>query len=96
MTAHLVLKYARLDEVVAAGGDAVAIGESSVPLQLGERQTVHALLAALIVHSANDASVVLAHATMGQPAAQAAVAQRGEAARPGRCPPIPWRASSCS
>ena len=82
MTAHLVLKYARLDEVVAAGGDAVAVGESSVPLQLGERQTVHALLAALIVHSANDASIVLAHATMDQPAAQAAVGAGGEAARP--------------
>ena len=74
MTAHLVLRYARLDEVVATGGDAVAVGESSVPLQLGERQTVHALLAALIVHSANDASVVLAHATMQQPAAQKAAA----------------------
>jgi D-alanyl-D-alanine carboxypeptidase (penicillin-binding protein 5/6) len=85
MTAHLVLKYARLDEVVAAGGDAVAIGESSVPLQLGERQTVHALLAALIVHSANDASIVLAHATMGQPAARAAVA--AEAKRLGRAVP---------
>ena len=88
MTAHLVLKYARLDEVVAAGGDAVAVGESSVPLQLGERQTVHALLAALIVHSANDASIVLAHATMEQPAAQAAVAK--EAKRLGRAlPPDP-------
>jgi D-alanyl-D-alanine carboxypeptidase (penicillin-binding protein 5/6) len=85
MTAHLVLKYARLDEVVAAGGDAVAVGESSVPLQLGERQTVHALLAALIVHSANDASIVLAHATMGQPAAQAVVAK--EAGRLGRALP---------
>ncbi len=74
MTAHLVLRYARLDAVVAAGGDAVAVGESSVPLQLGERQTVHALLAALIVHSANDASIVLAHATMQQPAAQRAAA----------------------
>ena len=95
MTAHLVLKYARLDEVVAAGGDAVAIGESSVPLQLGERQTVHALLAALIVHSANDASVVLAHATMDQPAAQAA-AIRAAKLLAGRCPAIPSRASSCS
>jgi serine-type D-Ala-D-Ala carboxypeptidase (penicillin-binding protein 5/6) len=78
MTAHLVLRYARLDEVVPATGDAVAVGESSVPLQLGERQSVHALLAALIVHSANDASVVLAHATMRQPAAQAAVAAAAE------------------
>jgi D-alanyl-D-alanine carboxypeptidase (penicillin-binding protein 5/6) len=78
MTAHLVLRYARLDAVVAAGGDAVAVGESSVPLQLGERQTVRALLAALIVHSANDAAVVLAHATMQQPAAQAAAASAAQ------------------
>ena len=75
MTAHLVLRYAHLGTVVAAGGDAVAIGESSVPLALGERQTVHALLAALIVHSANDAAVVLAHATMQEPAARAAAAR---------------------
>ena len=78
MTAHLVLRYAHLDTVVAAGGDAVAVGESSVPLALGERQTVHALLAALIVHSANDAAVVLAHATMQEPAAQAAAARAAE------------------
>jgi len=80
MTAHLVLEYGRLDQVIAAGGDAVAVGESSVPLQLGERQTVHALLAALIVHSANDASIVLAHAVMVQPAAQAAAAAAAKAA----------------
>ena len=41
MTAHLVLRYARLGTVVASpGADAVAVGESSVPLALGERQTV--------------------------------------------------------
>ena len=82
MTAHLALRYARLGTVVAAGGDAVAVGESSVPLALGERQTVHALLAALIVHSANDASVVLAHAVMEQPAAQAAAAAAARRAAP--------------
>jgi D-alanyl-D-alanine carboxypeptidase (penicillin-binding protein 5/6) len=74
MTAHLALQYAHLGTVVAAGSDAVAVGESSVPLALGERQTVHALLAALIVHSANDASIVLAHAVMDEPKAQAAAA----------------------
>jgi D-alanyl-D-alanine carboxypeptidase (penicillin-binding protein 5/6) len=74
MTAHLALRYAPLGTTVAAGRDAVAVGESSVPLELGERQSVGALLAALIVHSANDAAVVLAHATMQQPAAQAAAA----------------------
>jgi D-alanyl-D-alanine carboxypeptidase (penicillin-binding protein 5/6) len=74
MTAHLALRYARLDSVEVTGADAVAVGESAVPLRLGERQSVRALLAALIVHSANDAAIVLAHATMEQPAAQDAAA----------------------
>jgi D-alanyl-D-alanine carboxypeptidase (penicillin-binding protein 5/6) len=75
MTAHLALRYARLGSVEVTGADAVAVGESAVPLALGERQSVRALLAALIVHSANDAAVVLAHATMEQPAAQEAAAK---------------------
>jgi D-alanyl-D-alanine carboxypeptidase (penicillin-binding protein 5/6) len=72
MTARLVLRYTPLGYVAVTGPDAVAVGESSVPLALGETQTVRSLLAALIVHSANDAAIVLAHATMDQPAAQAA------------------------
>jgi D-alanyl-D-alanine carboxypeptidase (penicillin-binding protein 5/6) len=72
MTAHLVLRYTPLGTVAVTGPDAVAVGESSVPLTLGETQTVRSLLAALIVHSANDAAIVLAHATMDQPAAQKA------------------------
>jgi D-alanyl-D-alanine carboxypeptidase (penicillin-binding protein 5/6) len=72
MTAHLVLRYTPLGFVAVAGRDAVAVGESSVPLALGEPQSVRSLLAALIVHSANDAAIVLAHATMDQPQAQAA------------------------
>ena len=75
MTAHLALRYARLDSVEVTGADAVAVGESAVPLALGERLSVRSLLAALIVHSANDAAVVLAHATMEQPAAQQAAAR---------------------
>jgi D-alanyl-D-alanine carboxypeptidase (penicillin-binding protein 5/6) len=75
MTAHLALRYARLDSVEVTGPDAVAVGESAVPLELGERQSVRSLLAALIVHSANDAAIVLAHATMEQPAAQDAAAK---------------------
>jgi serine-type D-Ala-D-Ala carboxypeptidase (penicillin-binding protein 5/6) len=79
MTAHLALRYARLDSVEVTGADAVAVGESSVPLELGERQSVRSLLGALIVHSANDAAVVLAHATMEQPAAQTAAADAARA-----------------
>ena len=79
MTAHLVLRYTPLGFVAVTGPDAVAVGESSVPLALGETQTVRSLLAALIVHSANDAAVVLAHATMDQPAAQAAAIRAARA-----------------
>jgi D-alanyl-D-alanine carboxypeptidase (penicillin-binding protein 5/6) len=79
MTAHLALRYARLGSVEVTGADAVAVGESAVPLALGERQSVRSLLAALVVHSANDAAVVLAHATMEQPAAQAAAAEAARA-----------------
>jgi D-alanyl-D-alanine carboxypeptidase (penicillin-binding protein 5/6) len=79
MTAHLALRYARLGSVEVTGADAVAVGESAVPLALGERQSVRSLLAALVVHSANDAAVVLAHATMEQPAAQEAAAEAARA-----------------
>lgn len=79
MTAHLVLRYTPLGFVAVTGPDAVAVGESSVPLALGETQTVRSLLAALIVHSANDAAIVLAHATMDQPAAQAAAIRAARA-----------------
>ena len=94
MTAHLALRYVPLGTVAVTGPDAVAVGESSVPLALGETQTVRSLLAALIVHSANDAAVVLAHATMDQPAAQAAAIKAARAAAR-RCPAIRSRASSC-
>jgi D-alanyl-D-alanine carboxypeptidase (penicillin-binding protein 5/6) len=79
MTAHLALRYTPLGFVAVTGPDAVAVGESSVPLALGETQTVRSLLAALIVHSANDAAIVLAHATMDQPAAQAAAIRAARA-----------------
>jgi D-alanyl-D-alanine carboxypeptidase (penicillin-binding protein 5/6) len=89
MTAHLVLRYARLDSTAVAGGDAIAVGESAVPLEPRERQTVRALLAALIVHSANDAAVVLAHATMQRPAAQEAAASAAlELGRPLPAAPV--------
>ena len=40
MTAHLALRYVPLGTVAVTGPDAVAVGESSVPLALGETQTV--------------------------------------------------------
>src|SRR5689334_20794831 len=55
MTAHLVLAAGGLGRSVVAGRDAVSVGESMVPLRLGERQTARDLLEALVVRSANDA-----------------------------------------
>ena len=95
MTAHLALRYAPLGTVAVTGPDAVAVGESSVPLALGETQTVRSLLAALIVHSANDAAIVLAHATMDQPAAQAAAIKAARRLH-GPCRGIRSPASYCS
>ncbi|HET6172814.1 MAG TPA: D-alanyl-D-alanine carboxypeptidase family protein [Gaiellales bacterium] len=79
MTAHLVLRYVPMSFVAVTGPDATAVGESSVPLAVGEPQTAKALLAALIVHSGNDAAIVLAHATMDQPEAQAAAIKAARA-----------------
>ena len=87
MTAYLVLRYADLAATVTTTRDAVAVGESVVPLTLGERQTVHALLAALVVRSANDAAVMLARTVAASPGAQAAIASAlAERARPARTP----------
>lgn len=87
MTAYLVLRYARLDAVVVTTRDAVAVGESVVPLAVGERQTVRDLLAALVVRSANDAAVMLARTVAAEPRARAAIAQAVvEGGRPARTP----------
>ena len=87
MTAYLVLRYARLDAVFVTTKDAVAVGESAVPLAVGERQTAHDLLAALVVHSANDAAVMLAHAVAAEPRARQAIALAVAASgRPARTP----------
>ena len=67
-----------------------------MPLALGEPRRVRSLLAALIVHSANDAAVVLAHATMDQPAAQAAAIKAARKLAPAAAAAIRSRASCCS
>ena len=72
MTAHLVLRFAKLDSVIATTPDAL-VGESVVPLRVGEKQRVGDLLAALVVRSANDSAVMLARAVVLTPESRSAL-----------------------
>lgn len=60
MTALVVLDNAELDEIVTIEPCMVGIEGSSVYLRVGEKLTVQDLLYALLLESANDASVALA------------------------------------
>ncbi len=61
MTALVVLEHARPDDIVTVGGPAAKVGGSTVGLRSGERISVDDLLRALLVQSANDAALALAH-----------------------------------
>ena len=61
MTAHLVLERARLGDVFTAPAYHAAAGESVIGLRKGEVMTVHDLLRALLLPSANDAAWDLAY-----------------------------------
>jgi serine-type D-Ala-D-Ala carboxypeptidase (penicillin-binding protein 5/6) len=60
MTVLVALKHVRLDDVVTVSRQAAAVGESSIYLRKGERITVHDLVEAALIQSANDAAVALA------------------------------------
>jgi len=60
MTVLVALEHARLDDVVTVSSQATRIGESTVSLRPGERLTVHDLVIAALVPSANDAATALA------------------------------------
>ena len=60
MTALVVLENAELDDIVTIEPNMVGIEGSSIYLRSGERLTVEELLYALMLESANDASVALA------------------------------------
>jgi serine-type D-Ala-D-Ala carboxypeptidase (penicillin-binding protein 5/6) len=60
MTAIVVLENASLDENVTVSDYAATVGEASAWLERGEVLTVEQLLYALLLQSANDASVALA------------------------------------
>jgi D-alanyl-D-alanine carboxypeptidase (penicillin-binding protein 5/6) len=61
MTAHLTLARARQSEVFTAPEYDAAPAESVIGLRKGERMTVHDLLRALLLPSANDAAWDLAY-----------------------------------
>jgi D-alanyl-D-alanine carboxypeptidase (penicillin-binding protein 5/6) len=60
MTVLVTLDHARLDDVVTVRRDAAEVGESSIHLRAGDRLTVHDLVAAALIQSANDAADALA------------------------------------
>jgi D-alanyl-D-alanine carboxypeptidase (penicillin-binding protein 5/6) len=61
MTALLTIEKTRPGDVVTAPPVAAAVGESTIGLQAGERLTVHELLEAALIQSANDAAYALAY-----------------------------------
>jgi len=69
MTALLTLERLPQSRVVVVGTEPTKVGDESLNLRVGERFTVHQLLLALLVKSANDAAVALADAVDGTQAA---------------------------
>ena len=69
MTAFLALRSKRPDQVLAAVSYSAQAAESTLGLEAGERMTVHDLMRALLLASANDAAATLARGVAGsQPA----------------------------
>ncbi len=69
MTVLVVLEHARLSDVVDVDPRASVVGESSIPLRPHERLTVHDLVEAALIQSANNAAVALAlHVSQSIPA----------------------------
>src|SRR4051812_23059383 len=60
MTAELALEHARPDQVFTSPGYHGSAAESVLGLKKGERMTVHDLLRALLLESANDAAYAIA------------------------------------
>jgi serine-type D-Ala-D-Ala carboxypeptidase (penicillin-binding protein 5/6) len=60
MTVLVALEHVKLDDVVTVPAGAAKVGESTIGLTTGEQITVHDLVAAALVQSANDAADALA------------------------------------
>lgn len=65
MTALVALKHGDPDDMVTVSDRAAAVGESEVGLVAGERLRLELLVRALVVRSANDASVAVAEHIAG-------------------------------
>jgi D-alanyl-D-alanine carboxypeptidase (penicillin-binding protein 5/6) len=65
MTAFLALRSTRPTDVMSAVPYPAAAAESTLGLEPGERMTVHDLMRALLLPSANDAAATLAHGIAG-------------------------------
>ena len=77
MTALLIVEHHDLDEVVTVPKSVEDVGGNLAYLPPGERFTVGALLSALLINSANDAAITLAHYHSGSvPAFVAAMNER--------------------
>jgi serine-type D-Ala-D-Ala carboxypeptidase (penicillin-binding protein 5/6) len=60
MTVLVTLEHANLEDMVTITPQAAAVGESSIPLQAGERLSVRDLVEAALIQSANGAAWALA------------------------------------
>jgi D-alanyl-D-alanine carboxypeptidase (penicillin-binding protein 5/6) len=80
MTVLLTLERTKPSDVVTVSPGAAAVGESTVDLRAGERLTVHDLLEAALIQSANDAADALAD-YVGHGSEQRFVALMNERAR---------------
>ncbi|MBF0122564.1 MAG: D-alanyl-D-alanine carboxypeptidase [Candidatus Omnitrophica bacterium] len=65
MTALIVLERKRLDDIVVVGPNAERVLPSKIDIKKGEKYRVRDLLYAIILNSANDASVALAESVSG-------------------------------
>ena len=65
MTALLALEHLSLNSIVSASSMAVNVQPSKIDIAAGEQYRVSDLLYALLLNSANDASIVLAQAISG-------------------------------
>ena len=65
MTAVVVLENADVNDEFTVSANAASVGESSAELRYGDRVSVYDLLCGLLIHSGNDAGVVLAEGVAG-------------------------------
>lgn len=65
LTAVIAIESCKLDEVVVVPQEAVGVEGTTIGLQEGEKLTLEDLLYALLLSSANDAAVAIAHHVAG-------------------------------